>query len=110
MTKIERHIKDTNFPIKYYNELYDVVKHLALDRIAKVMEFLNWSYFGSESSPTKEELFETVMILGIYTINKFLKVRTRTQIETGGFVVVVEANGDSFYISVSFEVDSHDNY
>ena len=97
------------------NEIDEILDNFDFEKCHKVMTFLDWKWFQTNSVPTIGEMRGNARNL-IRDCVKGLFLQTSItkeySVETGGFVVNAYQSypGDKVYLSLRFSVSSWDNF
>ena len=96
--------------LEIYKLAVDVCKHLDYNKIYKVMDLLEWEWYGV-GVPTETDVFDTAVRLSVDAINCSLEASSGVGgISTGGLHAVAEMYEGEMTLKVSFILDEWDNY
>lgn len=89
----------------------DVLANFNFDKVASVMNFLNWTWGFEEEIPDKFELIKTARRI-IFDAIKELKENSEFYIATGGFYACVMQEEETGYVSInlSFRIEDINSY
>jgi hypothetical protein len=72
----------------------------------KVMEFLDWKWYGSSDYPTIEEMINMCKELYGSALFYFLKKEVKSSVCSGGFSITVSNN----YVGIEFVIERSQKY
>lgn len=98
---------------KLYRDINDIMTRFDFAQVAKVMEFMNWTWAGSSNTPTVEEIQSTALMLLDGCVTNFVKEgypSCGAYYATGGLAATVTTFGDVPELKLVFKVEEQHSY